>query len=277
MKVIGLMRVRNEQDVIVDSLKHLESFCDDVIVFDDCSTDNTRTLIENYPATNIELISGEQWNKDRQAEETLHRAVLLKRATQKGYDWCVYLDADERLDFDVRATLAQAPTNATAVRFTLFDGYLTPGLDAPYEGGDLASHERLYGPEYRRIIMAWRNSRFVHYIGRDKREPTVGLLQEIVDLPVEVMHYGKAMSIEKWEEKCDYYVDHFPEPYTSKWKARKGKALHELSDFGEPLVPWREVHDMVGIDITPPPGKRDALERLKVTVRTLQQIGRRQS
>ena len=50
---------------------------------------------------------------------------------------------------------------------------------------------------------------------------------------------GKPLSIEHWEQTCDYYVTHFPyETYGLKWKARKGRAIHTASDFGRSLLPW---------------------------------------
>ena len=52
-------------------------------------------------------------------------------------------------------------------------------------------------------------------------------------------HYGKSLSVAHWEETCDYYVQHFPyETYGAKWEARKGKAIHTQSDYGNPLHEW---------------------------------------
>ena len=52
-------------------------------------------------------------------------------------------------------------------------------------------------------------------------------------------HYGKSLSVENWEETCDYYVRHFPfETYGRKWRDRKGRAIHTQSDFMWPLYEW---------------------------------------
>jgi hypothetical protein len=52
-------------------------------------------------------------------------------------------------------------------------------------------------------------------------------------------HYGKSLSVENWEETCDYYVRHFPfETYGRKWCDRKGRAIHTQSDFMWPLYEW---------------------------------------
>jgi hypothetical protein len=54
-------------------------------------------------------------------------------------------------------------------------------------------------------------------------------------------HYGKSLSVEHWEETCDYYIQHFPfETYGRKWLDRKGRAIHTQSDFMRPLYEWDE-------------------------------------
>jgi hypothetical protein len=48
--------------------------------------------------------------------------------------------------------------------------------------------------------------------------------------------YGESLSVEHWEETCDYYVRHFPfESYGRKWRDHKGRAIHTQSDFMRPL------------------------------------------
>ena len=63
-----------------------------------------------------------------------------------------------------------------------------------------------------------------------------------------VKHYGKAISVEEWEKTCDYYAE-WPEPYGSKWAARRGKAIHTESDFGRPLILWED-KDRFGRDFS---------------------------
>ena len=52
-------------------------------------------------------------------------------------------------------------------------------------------------------------------------------------------HYGKSLSIDHWEETCDYYMRHFPfDTYGRKWRDRKIRAIHTQSDFMRPLYEW---------------------------------------
>jgi hypothetical protein len=56
---------------------------------------------------------------------------------------------------------------------------------------------------------------------------------------VERVRTGKSLSVEHWEETCDYYVRHFSfGSYGRKWRDRKGRAIHTQSDFMWPLYEW---------------------------------------
>ncbi|NCU33402.1 MAG: hypothetical protein EOM23_10865 [Candidatus Moranbacteria bacterium] len=69
-----------------------------------------------------------------------------------------------------------------------------------------------------------------------------------------VKHYGKAISIEEWEKTCDYYInergdDQKFKTFKNKWLARRGKAIHTMSDFGSELIQWHEREEK-GIPLT---------------------------
>ena len=225
--LVGLTRVRNESLIIEDTLKHALQWCERVYLYDDASTDNTAEIAASFDR--VTVTHGEDWRADRPAEETRHRALLLDQA--RGADWVWCFDADERLTGD------WPDLTADAYRFRLFDGYMAEGHE-PYTGGQLVDLPRLWGPEHRDIIMLFRPGAAT-YAGRDKREPAINGRTELA--PMNVKHYGKCLSVEHWEETCDYYANHWPEPYRSKWAARRGQAIHQLSDFGKPLYQWGEL------------------------------------
>ncbi len=241
-RLVAVTRIRNESLVIRDTIEHLESFCDGIIVYDDCSTDDTVELVERHSKKLLQLIRGDSWRPDRTAEETRHRAILYRAAQSFGAEWVFCVDADERFEGDIRALLSGRQARGfDGVRVQLFDGYLTADHAEPYGGGDLASTTRLYGPERRDILMIWRNSPLFFYEGLDLREPRYRAEARIITADIYCKHFGKSLSVEHWEETCDYYIRHFPEPYKTKWRSRKGKAIHDVSDFGFPLYGWDEV------------------------------------
>jgi hypothetical protein len=111
--------------------------------------------------------------------------------------------------------------------------------DTPEDAHLPYTERRWFGPEYRDILMAYRNLPHLNFTRPDQREM---VLRDRVVQGGWVKHYGKSESVEQWEETCEYYSTHFPEPYRSKWAARKGKAIkYDMkSDFGAPLMLWDE-------------------------------------
>ena len=168
--------------------------------------------------------------KDRASAETSSRKELLELAQKySDADWFVYMDADERIEFDFEK-LDYLPM-INGIRMKLFDFYITEE-----DKNKQYTQRRFIGPEYRNILMLFRNIKGLKYEKPDQRSPIVpGRI--VVDGYVK--HYGKAVSMEQWEETCDYYANCFPK-YSAKWKARKGKAVHTLSDFGRKLITWEE-------------------------------------
>ncbi len=229
MKIIGITRIRNESEIIHETLDHMSSFCSEVFVYDDCSTDNTVEICESHPIVS-KVIKGLEWDPVRaRAEFENRQAVYLEAAKVCGPDdWFVYMDADERIEFDW-TTLSR---DIDAVRMRLFDFYITEeDVDKDY------TQRRWIGPEYRDILFAFRFGATTGYHGLDQRECSLKSYRVLDD--GFVRHYGKAISIDQWEETCDYYANHFP-MYAAKWLARKGKAIHTESDFGRPLILWKE-------------------------------------
>lgn len=260
-----MTRIRNEELIIADTLQHMASFADGIIVYDDASTDNTLEVVRASSSPVLDILEGQGWSTDRQLAETQHRSMLLQCAEQYPADWLVYMDADERFVGDLRADLRSRSVNEHALRFPLLDAYLTPEACDPYVSGSLESLHRLYGPEVRHILMAWRPSPKVRFLGRDQREPVLALTQRVSTSKIAVKHFGKGLSIEQWEETCSYYVDNFPDPYRSKWADRRGKALHGESDFGRPLLDWPVV-ESERVDIGPRKRRRETVKRLWLDV-----------
>jgi hypothetical protein len=229
--ITGITRVRNEALIIGDTLKHFLQFCESVILYDDFSSDKTADIAESFER--VHVIHGGGWDRDRPAEETRHRKLLL---SQVRTPWTLCFDADERL-------VGELPDlSADGYRFRLFDGYMTPEFQQPYASGPLIDLPRLWGPEFRDILMLFK-TQHATYFGPDRREPILHGNVELAD--VRVKHFGKCLSLDHWEETCDYYAEHWPEPYRTKWAQRRGKAIHALSDFCRPLYQWHEL-DAVG-------------------------------
>lgn len=239
--IIGLIRVRNESLILSDTLEHMRSFCDFIIAYDDASTDKTYQILKKHPSV-VAVIRNSKWLpniEDRLKCETQDRLELLNLAKQFNPQWFIYMDADERIIGDIKEFIkSEESANIDAVRISLFDAYLTKTDQQPYLEGPLLNFRKYYGIERRDIIMLWRNSQDITYQGLDSREPFIPN-NKMVITKFYCQHYGKSLSIQHWEETCQYYIQHFPyEPYGAKWENRIGKGIHELSDFDTPLYVW---------------------------------------
>ncbi|WP_181405326.1 glycosyltransferase family 2 protein [Pantoea anthophila] len=239
--LIVLMRIRNEELVLKDTLDHISEFADYICVYDDCSDDNTREILKSHPSVFL-IVENNLWRKgtdNRLLSETRHRGLLLELANRYlSFKWCMCCDADERYIGDIKSYVEQdVAEKPEGVRIQLFDAYMTAGNDEPFRQDlKMMDFRKYFGPECRNILMLWQNKSHIVYKGLDAREPSC-VTTEIVKFYCQ--HYGKSLSYEHWEETCNYYVENFPwDPYGKKWSARKGKALHSQSDFGRPLLPW---------------------------------------
>jgi glycosyltransferase involved in cell wall biosynthesis len=231
---IGITRVRNEEVIIGSTLNLLKNHLDGVIVYDDYSTDSTYEICKSDPFV-LDIISSDRWESDPQKRmklESIHRNIIYNTAVNNyNPDWVLYFDGDEHIYFD---DIDWASNHSYF--FRLFDVYITPE--------DVNKHflDREYiGCEYRDIPMLFRPNKNVYFYNRlpyQINTPRMGGT---------VKHFGKGISVEHWEETCDYYINHLHEvgktgeTISSKWSKRKGKAIHDgVGDFGKQLIRWHE-------------------------------------
>jgi len=120
---------------------------------------------------------------------------------------------------------------------SLFDFYITPeDVEETY------LHRRWMGPEYRNIPMFFKVRPSIKFTQRVPRG--IGMNTAFGGY---VRHYGKAISVKRWEDACEYYVDvrwaDRKPKLRQSWEDRKGKAIHTESDFDRPLITWDERFD----------------------------------
>ncbi len=212
--LIGITRLRNEALILNDTLNYVGKDVDAIIAYDDASTDRTLEILRSHPKVALIVANG-SWEEDieaRRIAEGRHRGLLLQVArAQLRFDWMFCFDADERVIGNLRGVASEAEAGAgdcDGVRIRLFDAYMTPDDHAPYQPGrELLDFRRFFGPEQRDILMLWRNRPEVLFAEQHAREPG-GM--ERVQTDLYCQHYGKSLSVEHWEETCDYYVWHFP-------------------------------------------------------------------
>ncbi|MDN3666483.1 glycosyltransferase family 2 protein [Algibacter miyuki] len=249
-KIIGVSRVRNEGALIKDVLDHLSNYVDGVICYDDASEDNTLDILKKHPLV-LDIIENKNWKSDRKERskaEGAHRQQLFDKAKEYSPEWIYVFDADEFVEFKEGIDLNDE--NFDAYYFRLYDYYITAqDVSKNYK------EREFIGPEYRDIPMLFRASLDLNFHSRVPK----GFGK--ISFGGYVKHYGKATTVEAWDRKCEYYINHLVEKQpgdidiSEKWTARLGKAIHNKSDFFNDLITWESKEDF-GIELTP------GLERL---------------
>ena len=233
------MKVRNEEHIIEDTLNIWGGICDGGIhVYDDCSQDGTVEICKNHSAV-AEVVTSDLFDPDRERAEWWNRKVVLHSARRfiTHTDWICYFDADEQIEeFD--STLLDN-SECELISLMCFDPHITEeDKDLPQE----RYRERKYvGQEFYPLPFFFRNTLDLDYFYQDQRLPYVNFESTKQYMGGKLLHWGKGISEEIWERKCDYYADVFGPKYSEKWANRRGKAIHTESDFGNPLVLWDDI------------------------------------
>ena len=98
MQVLSVVIVcKNEAGIIGKTLQSLQGLTDDIIVYDNGSTDNTVEIIKRF---DVHLYQG-SWEG---FGKTKNKATTLAK-----YDWVLSLDADEAIDDELKKTLLTSP------------------------------------------------------------------------------------------------------------------------------------------------------------------------
>ncbi|WP_394650849.1 glycosyltransferase family 2 protein [uncultured Acinetobacter sp.] len=125
MKIIGLMVVKNEDDIVGYCLDDAVKWADKIIIMNNGSTDKTESIILNkkfkYPDKII------YWGRyDGNFREGLRGLLYLdnKEIFEVG-DWIIRLDSDEFYIDDPRDFLAKLPEQVNFVRNASFQYYYT--------------------------------------------------------------------------------------------------------------------------------------------------------
>jgi glycosyltransferase involved in cell wall biosynthesis len=104
---------KNEAAVIAATLKSLEGVTDDIVVYDNGSTDNTVAIARQSPA-NVHEGTWEGFGKTKQKANALAK-----------YDWILSLDADESIDEELnKSLLSLHPPNEETVYSIRFKNFL---------------------------------------------------------------------------------------------------------------------------------------------------------
>jgi glycosyltransferase involved in cell wall biosynthesis len=137
VKIFGICLVKNEDDIIAQTLTFATRHCDRIFVLDNGSTDETWNIVEGLARENAAIIPFEQTLKpyDDALRAMVYNAVHTELAES---DWWLILDSDEFLAEDPRPVIETAVNegadtiNAWQIQFSFTDR----DLDAWQQGND---------------------------------------------------------------------------------------------------------------------------------------------
>jgi len=163
VKIFGSCLVKNEADIIEETLEHAVTWCDHIIVDDNGSEDETWSIVQRMAAKYPQIIA---WRSKAQPYGNKLRGEPFRafRHLSRPGDWWTRLDSDERYIDDPREFLAAVPRRHHVVTTAHFQYYFTDTDLAQWNDWKSAGakvppvHERLH---YYRCD--WSEIRFVRY------------------------------------------------------------------------------------------------------------------
>jgi glycosyltransferase involved in cell wall biosynthesis len=158
MRIHALALVKNEADVIGQSLAAAAAWADAIYVFDNGSDDGTWEIVGDVAATHPNVMPSIQ---DATPYSQSLRRVLFERYRREPGDWWGFLDADEFYIDDPRQFLAAVPERFGEVWNASFEYYFTDVDAARYDEDPAAYADDVpVGDKCRYFINNWSELRF---------------------------------------------------------------------------------------------------------------------
>lgn len=193
---------KNEAGIIGATLQSLQGITDDIVVYDNGSTDGTQQIVQQFP---VKLYEGNWYGFGK----TKNNAIGLAK-----YDWILSLDADEVVGDELKTSLMKwQPDHEKAVYRVKFRNFLG---NKALKYGDWGSdfHIRLF------------NRRYVHWNEADVHENLVLPPDVSVSLVKGYILHRTWRDIEEYKNKMKQYAQLGAEKYFKQGKKAGWLRLH---------------------------------------------------
>lgn len=196
MKIVGVVQFHNEgSGNLLRCLDSMSKHCDEIVCFDDGSTDNSLEIAKQF--TKQLIINPENDFKN----EIYHKEALLTRALSLRPDWIFWIDADE-----VVAENGNIREQCEIGDKKGFDGFMFHEVNL-WKSLRWYRIDSQFGEGW--FFRLWKNNGNLHY------EPHEGLHQPSFPLgmtnpqysPIKIIHYGFSTK-EKIIQKYKMYLEH---------------------------------------------------------------------
>lgn len=163
MKIHGICMVKNESDIITQTLESAVRWCDFIYVYDNGSTDGTWEKVVKIAQKYEQIVPYKQESKPY--SESLRCEVFNHyRVNSSEGDWWCQLDADEIYIDDPRTFLAEVPKKYGVVWAASFQYYFTDkDLELYNQNPSLYADDVPVEDKCRYYINNWSEPRFFKY------------------------------------------------------------------------------------------------------------------
>jgi len=212
LRLLGFLQMYNESenDNLIRVLNHMKNFCDEIVIYDDGSTDDSVEIALKYTKHVIRGKTNDFQN------ELQHKQQLLNLALSLNPDWIVWLDADEVFDRDGTTHGIRALCNYGNVKG--IDGFSFQEFNL-WKSTNKYRVDGLWNKLWQ--VRLWKNNenlKFLQEKGLHRQIYPLGL-KKIYRSDIKVIHYGFS-SEKKIKEKYEMY----------KKNGQTGKLLNMLID-----------------------------------------------
>jgi glycosyltransferase involved in cell wall biosynthesis len=163
MKIHGMCLVKNEADIIGQSLKAATEWCDFIYVFDNGSTDGTWEKVLDLAKVHEQIIPFKQ--EDKPFRDNLRAEIFNSyRSNCSEEDWWCCLDADEIYIDNPQIFLSKVPKDYQLVLSASIVYYFTDkDLDLYTQNPSLYSDDVSIENKIRYYLNDWSEPRFFRY------------------------------------------------------------------------------------------------------------------
>lgn len=193
MKLVAILRVKDEIRAIHECLAKLSTLVDEIIMLDNGSTDGTLEALKSYPKVK-KVIHSQGYDEGRD------KIMLLNEAKQTKADWIIWIDGDEVFEkhFTREVIESYMHSKYNRITFRMCNFWLSKER-CIYDG-----QYYLYNLHPQRSM--WRNMESAYFRDRKLHNGDImGVTGKTLLSPYRIKHFGY-VDKQKMQEKFDRYL-----------------------------------------------------------------------